>query len=193
MSTTKLRIVFVALAAATIASTTSPALAADEFRFSFFPHKDLATHFADDFGNSRPGGRHHQGNDVFATKGTPIVAIADGVVTTIGHSARSGYYVRIEHRDGWESWYMHLNNDTAGTDDGRGGFETAIAEGLEEGMFVEAGSVIGYVGDSGNAEGASPHTHFELHRDGHIVNPYPYLKDAFSRWERIHDLTRNLL
>ena len=122
------------------------------------------------------------GNDIFGAKGSPIVTVADGFVTAIGENARSGYYVRIRHRDDWETWYMHLNNDTAGTDDGRGGLETAVPEGLEEGMYVPAGTVIGFVGDSGNAESSTPHTHFELHHGRSTVNPYPWLADAHERW-----------
>lgn len=172
----------------TIVAAPPAATAADDFVMVYFPHEDVTSHFFNDFGNARSGGRRHQGNDIFATKGTPVVAVADGFVTKIGESDRSGYYVRIEHADGWETWYMHLNNDTPGTDDGKGGPETAFAADLEVGMYVPAGTVIGYVGDSGNAESSTSHTHFELHDGRRIVNPYPYLADAHDRWLRVMDL-----
>jgi murein DD-endopeptidase MepM/ murein hydrolase activator NlpD len=182
-------VVFIAVAitAAAFAAPT-PAIADDDFALTYFPNKDVTTHFSNDWGDARSGGRRHQGTDVFAEKHSPVVAVADGFVTAIGDSDRSGFYVRIAHRDGWESWYMHLNNDTPGTDDGAGGPEFAYAPGLEVGMYVAAGTVIGYVGDSGNAEGSSAHTHFELHHNGRAVNPHPYLAGAYHRWMRYLDL-----
>jgi murein DD-endopeptidase MepM/ murein hydrolase activator NlpD len=169
----------------------TPALASsshDDFVLTHFPHIDVTSHFANDFGNARSGGRHHQGTDIFGEKHSPVLAVADGFVTAIRKGGTSGYYVRIEHRDGWESWYMHLNNDDPGTDDGRGGPALAYAPDLEVGMYVASGTIIGYVGDSGNAEGSSPHTHFELHHNGRVVNPYPYLAAAHDRWMRYLDL-----
>jgi len=167
----------------------SPAQAEDEFEFIYFPHEEVTSRFSNDWGDARSGGRRHQGNDIFAAKHTAVVAVADGFVTAIGESTRSGNYVRIEHRDGWETWYMHLNNDTPGTDDGSGGLEHAIAPSLEEGGFVPAGTVIGYVGDSGNAEATTPHTHFELHDGTRAVNPFPYLTEAHERWLRVMELS----
>ena len=83
----------------------------------------------------------------------------------------------IQHDDGWESYYIHMNNDTPGTDDGLG---QGIAPGIEPGVRVRAGQLIGWVGDSGNAENSGSHVHFELHKpDGTVVNPTPYVDAAF--------------
>ncbi len=87
----------------------------------------------------------------------------------------------LQHRAGWETWYMHLNNDNPNTDDGRAPRDLMFAPGLEVGDFVAAGDLIGFVGDSGNAEGTEPHTHFELHHNGRTINPYPYLVAAYER------------
>ncbi len=73
----------------------------------------------------------------------------------------------------------------SGTDDGEGGTWTAFYPTLMEGDAVRAGQVIGYVGDSGNAEGTRPHTHFELKHDGKKRNPYPYLMDVLKRENRL--------
>jgi murein DD-endopeptidase MepM/ murein hydrolase activator NlpD len=175
-------IVAVAVLAPTVA------LADDEFRLIYFPHEDVTSRFSNDWGDARSGGRQHQGTDIFGTKHSEVLAVADGFVIAIDESPRSGFYVRVAHRDGWESWYLHLNNDTLDSDDGAGGPESAFAPDLEVGMFIAAGTVIGYVGDSGNAEGASSHTHFELHDGTRALNPYPYVADAYSRWIRVMDL-----
>ena len=177
-----------AVLAATLLTTPAAAVAEEDFRLVYFPHEDVQSRFSNDWGDARSGGRRHQGTDVFGTKHSAVVAVADGFVIAIGASSRSGNYVRLAHRDGWESWYMHLNNDSPGTDDGSGGAAYAFAAGLEEGMFVAAGTVIGYVGDSGNAERASSHTHFELHDGTRVINPYPYLADAHERWLRVLEL-----
>ncbi len=146
-----------------------------------FPHGRQATNYSDSWGAGRSGGRRHQGTDMLAEKGIEILAVAGGTITRMrGDGGLSGYGIVIDH-GGWESHYLHLNNDTPGTDDGNGGPENAFAPGLVEGMEVAAGDVIGYVGDSGNAEGTSPHTHFELHIGGSAVNPYRYVVDVEER------------
>lgn len=184
-----LRTLFVAVLTAAFLIPTAASASDEDFRLIYFPHEDVTSRFGNDWGNARSGGRGHEGTDIFGTKHSVVVAVADGFVTAMDKSPRAGFYVRITHQDGWESWYMHLNNDTPGTDDGAGGAGGAFPEDIEVGMFVAAGTVVGYVGDSGNAEGASSHTHFELHRGKGPVNPYPFVADAYERWTRVMDLS----
>ena len=63
---------------------------------------------------------------------------------------------------------------------------------LEEGSFVKAGEIIGFVGDSGNAEHTGSHTHFELHVDGKKVDPYPFLEEAMERKMRESEVRREI-
>jgi peptidoglycan hydrolase-like protein with peptidoglycan-binding domain len=118
-----------------------------------------------------------------ADKMTPVVAVAPGVVRLVNWSSRPDDLnpercctLVIRHDDGWESWYIHLDNDTTGTDDGKG---WGIKRAIKPGVRVEAGQHIAWVGDSGNAENTAPHIHFEL-RDpsGTVVNPYSSLVKA---------------
>jgi hypothetical protein len=76
--------------------------------------------YVDSFGAPRPGGRTHKGTDIFAAKLTPVVAAADGTVLKVAIGKLAGRYIVIQHEDHWRSYYMHLNNDTPGTDDGLG-------------------------------------------------------------------------
>lgn len=137
--------------------------------------------YIDSFGAGRSGGRSHAGQDLMAPKHRPVVAAVDGVVTRVRHdnSGLSGNSLTIRDDEGWSYVYIHLNNDTPGTDDGSNRYELAFADGIRSGQRVRAGEVVGYVGDSGNAENTSPHLHFELHApDGTIVNAYPSLRAA---------------
>lgn len=131
----------------------------------------------DSFGDPRGRSRSHEGVDILAERMVPVVAVADGEVRWV-HDERGSNCcdVAVLHDDGWRSRYIHLNNDTPGTDDGRA---VGIAPGVREGGRVVAGQVIGWVGDSGNAEGTTPHLHFELRRpDGSPVDPLPSLVAA---------------
>lgn len=134
----------------------------------------------DSFGDPRPGGRRHQGVDIMAPKMTPVVAATDGTVAWIrGRIGKNCCSLSLRHDGGWTTRYLHLNNDSADTDDGRG---HGIAPGLEVGSTVQAGQVIGWVGDSGNAETTAPHLHFELRDPEHrAVDPYPNLVEAPHR------------
>ncbi len=146
-----------------------------------FPQDPSVTHFDNTWGNRRSGGRRHTGTDLMAPKMGPVYAVADGIVTTMKRGGSAGWWIGIEHAGGLESWYMHLNNDAPGTDNGRADRTETYAAGLNLGDFVTAGQLIGYVGDSGNAEGSGSHTHFELHVNGTAINPYPFLVAAYER------------
>jgi murein DD-endopeptidase MepM/ murein hydrolase activator NlpD len=153
---------------------------AEEFHL-VFPQDAAVTRFDSTYGAGKEDGRRHQGNDLMAPKMTPVYAVSDGVVIRAATTPRAGSHIWIDHGNGWTSWYMHLNNDTPGTDNGRAARDETFAPGIEAGAFVVAGQVIGFVGDSGNAEGTESHTHFELHKDGRSVNPYSYLTEAYER------------
>lgn len=148
-----------------------------------FPVVEI-TWFEDWFWAWRASGTH-QAQDLFAAKGSPVVAAADGVIERANSSSISATAnpdgccsLVVRHDDGWKTVYVHLDNDTPGTDDGLG---WGLAEGIDVGIRVEAGQVIGYVGDSGNAEETSPHLHFELHDpQGVVVNPYASLIAALG-------------
>lgn len=145
-----------------------------------FPVLGGAT-YSDDYGDPRVGGRTHEGNDLMAKKMQPLVAVTDGVVTFLtANEATWGYSITITDKNGYEYNYLHLNNDTPGTDDGAGGYNNAFAPDIERGSRVIAGQRIGFVGDSGNAETTAPHVHFEIRNSStnSPLNPYPYLKSA---------------
>ncbi len=133
------------------------------------------------FGAVREAGdRWHAGLDISARKLTPVVAVHEGVVSKVNRNGDGDCcWVGVRHTDGWSSLYVHLNNDLFGTDDGTG---TGIVRGLEVGDPVARGQVIGYVGDSGNAEPGVPHLHFELRtRWGESVDPLPSIRRAQRR------------
>ena len=138
--------------------------------------------YSDDFGACRDGcARAHQGNDVMGAKLMPLIAATDARVTFLrtDASGTSGNMVEITDDAGWSYWYLHVNNDTPGTDDGLNPAEYRFAPGIVLGARVTAGQTIGWMGDSGNAEGAGAHLHFEMHRpDGTPFSPYVSLRLA---------------
>src|SRR3989344_9567610 len=163
-----------------LASFTLPSLqVAAETHSIVFPVIGGAT-FRNDFGDPRSGGRTHKGNDIFGKKMHPLVAVADGIVRFTSYPEPNyGYIISIEDADGYQYWYLHVNNDAPGTDDGHGGGMFAYATDIVHGNPGRAGQLIGWMGDSGNAESTPPHLHFEIHRpDGEVINPYPTLQGA---------------
>ncbi len=120
----------------------------------------------DTFLASRSGGRRHRGQDIFGKKLTPLVACFDGKVIVEINQGNAGNVVTIIGDNGYTAQYYHLNNDSPNTDDGKGTADYAFAPGLKTGDRVLAGQLVGWLGDSGNAEGTAPHLHFELwHQD----------------------------
>ena len=134
--------------------------------------------FADTFGAPRgtiSSGWHH-GQDLFAPLGAPILAVADGTVFSVGWNRVGGWRLWLRDGEGNEFYYAHLS-----------AFSPAAVNGTE----VKAGTVLGFVGNTGDAEGTPYHLHFEIHPVGllHLgydgaVNPYPYL----VAWKRLQDI-----
>lgn len=137
--------------------------------------------FLSTFGQVRDAGeRWHAGVDIGAQKLSSVVAVRSGTLTQVNRNgAGDCCWLAVQHDDGWRSLYIHLNNDLSETDDGTG---VGIVPGLQLGDRVERGQVIGYVGDSGNAEPAVPHIHFELRTPWlESVDPLPSLRRAARR------------
>ena len=139
-----------------------------------------AVTYSDDFGAPRARGAH-QGNDILADRKAPAIAVESGKVKFWTTSANAGCMLYLYGDSGTTYLYIHLNNDLTTKNDNRGSCVagTSYAAGLKDGARVSAGQLIGYVGDSGDANGIQPHLHFEVHpNDGSAVNPYPYLRKA---------------
>lgn len=140
------------------------------------------------FGDQRDGGeRLHAGVDLAAPKLTAVIATRDGFVTQIHNQVGTDdcCWLVVRHRDGLQSWYIHLNNDNYGSDDG---FGVGVRIDLEVDDPVVEGEVLGWLGDSGNAENTNtPHLHYELRSsDGVPVDAQESLREASTRmplWE----------
>jgi len=119
---------------------------------------------ANSWGDSRDGGRRrHKGIDIFAPKGTGIVAVADGIISYLGEQPKGGLCLWLTTENGTSFYYAHLDR---------------WAPGLYEGMEVRSGDLLGYVGNTGNAKTTPPHLHFGVNDNDEMVNPYPILTKA---------------
>jgi hypothetical protein len=119
------------------------------------------------------------GNDVIAARKSLVVAAEKGTVKLYNKYKEAGCMIVLSGVSGRTFEYLHLNNDLTNKNDNTGKCVagTAYAPGLKDGQKVKAGQVIGYVGDSGVANGTQPHVHFEVHK-ANPVNPYPYLNKS---------------
>lgn len=118
----------------------------------------------DSWGAARDGGRRkHRGIDIFAPKGTAVVAVADGIISFIGDQPKGGQCIWLTTEAGASFYYAHLDR---------------WAPGLYEGMEVRTGDLLGYVGNTGNAKTTPPHLHFGINENDEMVNPYPILAKA---------------
>ena len=135
--------------------------------------------YGDSFGAPRPdvsGGWHH-GDDIFAPLGAPLLAVADGMVFSVGPNRIGGNRLWVRDEQGNEFYYAHLS---------------AYTPLAKNGNAVRAGDVLGFVGNTGDAEGGPYHLHFEIHPrsllflgyDG-VIDPTSYL-DA---WRRLQDVS----
>ena len=137
--------------------------------------------YSDDYGDPRGQGRH-EGNDIMAPRKALALAAEAGRVKFHVTSSRAGCMLYLNGVSGTTYLYVHLNNDLGLTNDNRGGCKPGVsfAPALRSGMRVAAGEPIGFVGDSGDANGIEPHLHFEVHpNDGASTNPYPHLNRAY--------------
>jgi len=100
--------------------------------------------------------RFHYGVDLAGPSGTPIIATRSGKVTVTSYDSISGYYVTIDHGDGFESKYLHMTHYI-----------------VSPGQQVTAGQVVGYMGSTGSSTG--PHLHFSIKYRGEHVNPAHYI------------------
>ena len=139
-----------------------------------------AVHYTDTFGAPRDGGRTHEGEDLLGQKMQQLVAADSGTVRhLVWPEASYGYYLQVVADDGYVYSYVHINNDTPGTDDGKATRDDIYAAGIDNGVHVERGQLLAYLGDSGNAETTQPHLHFEMREpDGTLMNPMASLDAA---------------
>lgn len=108
---------------------------------------------------SRPPRRRHEGIDIFAKKGTPVIASTEGIVLRRGENTLGGKVVWVLGPGGQQHYYAHLDQFA----------------GVKTGERVMPGTVLGYVGTTGNAKNTPPHLHYGVYGDAGAVNPYPLL------------------
>lgn len=120
-----------------------------------------ARQVADTFGAPRGRDRTHAGVDIFAKRGTEVRSATPGIVTDIREGGLGGRQVWVMGPARERYYYAHLDD---------------WHEGLERGQVIEQGTVLGYVGDTGNAKGTPPHLHWGIYGTDGAYDPLPLLK-----------------
>jgi len=118
--------------------------------------------FIDSWGFPRSGGRTHKGVDMFAKRGTPVVAVVDGRIT-FSSNRLGGRSTHLYADNGTVYYYTHLDGHPSD---------------ISSGQRVSKGTIVGFVGNTGNARYTSPHNHFEIRPNGKAVNPYPTVRSV---------------
>ena len=128
-----------------------------------YPVAGSNSRIKDLWGASRGGGiRRHKGIDIHARRGTPVVAVCDGVIVEKDHTLIGGKTLWLRSGEhGWKAYYAHLDKQY-----------------VREGQYVKKGQVIGTIGNTGNARSTPSHLHFGIASSKGWVNPYPYVKHA---------------
>ena len=116
---------------------------------------------ADTFGAPRGADRSHEGVDIFARRGTDVVSATLGVVSSVREGGLGGRQVWVLGPGRQRHYYAHLDD---------------WAPGLAAGDVVYPGSVLGHVGDTGNARGTPPHLHYGIYGSGGAIDPLPLLR-----------------
>lgn len=115
--------------------------------------------FIDTWGAPRSGGRKHEGVDIFAKRGTPVVSNIDGIVWKMENNRLGGTSVWLVGAGGAWHYYTHLDKYAN----------------IQPHQYVKRGTVIAYVGNTGNAKTTPPHLHYGIYVRGKAINPYPLL------------------
>lgn len=118
----------------------------------------------DTWHGARSEGRKHEGIDIFAKRGTAVTSSTEGIVLRVSTNRLGGQVVWVLGPGGQRHYYAHLDR---------------YAD-IVDGQRVRAGSVLGYVGTTGNAVGTPPHLHYGIYEAGGAINPYPLLRAATS-------------
>jgi peptidoglycan LD-endopeptidase LytH len=120
---------------------------------------------ADTWQAARGVGRRHEGQDIFARRGTPILSATNGYILKIGENSLGGQTVSVISKGGRIYYYAHMDS---------------YAKGIAAGDFVTTRTVLGYVGTTGNAQGTPPHLHFGVYTTTGAINPLPLLTDRIA-------------
>lgn len=133
---------------------------------------------SDTWGAPRGTGRSHEGQDIFAPKGTPILSATNGYIYKIGQNNLGGQTVSVISAGGRIYYYAHLDR---------------YAPNIEVGDAVTTRTVLGYVGTTGNAVGTPPHLHFGVYTATGAINPLPLLTDRTAPRMTRENTTRQRL